>query len=222
MVCVIVISSLLVGAVAADIQFMLGFIDGCADRSESIATAGAANGNAVGADTWTDAESEVMGNYFLQPHLARGHDGVSLQGGEHGHLLRALSVAVDEGVISDLGHGLHRLSIQIQKAILAVSQGLSLCGEHHGTETMLHFPDVPVLVLRDRHRLPLLGLEQHLTFVIATGEAVGVFSGQPGFTTVENSSNHVFSSFVLLIGDGLLGDRCVTSFAIRRKRGRFV
>ena len=44
----------LAGAVAADIQLLLGFIDGFADCSKSLATAGAVNGNAVGADTGAD------------------------------------------------------------------------------------------------------------------------------------------------------------------------
>lgn len=115
-------------------------------------------------------EPKVVRNHLFKPHPVPGFDCVTVGRRDHCHFLRTIGIAVDELVIADLGHGLHRLSVSIKEPHLAVGKRLRLGSEKHGRETVLYSPDVQALVAGHHYRCATLGLEEQAALVVLIGK----------------------------------------------------
>ena len=142
-----------------------------------------------------DAEPEVVRDHLLKPHFALRLDCGLIGYGDHRHLLRTLGVAVDEWVILDFRHGLHRLSICIQESALAVGQCFCLCAEEYGRASILHLPDVQTLVTGYHNRCAMLVLQYQTALIVLLGKVLGTVAVDARLHPVENS---VFHSVLLL------------------------
>jgi hypothetical protein len=138
-----------------------------------------------------DAEPEVVRDHLLKPHTAPALDCVAVGGGDHSHLLRPFSVAVDEWVVTDLVHGLHRPSVLVEEAASAVSQGLRLRTEEHSGEAALHLPDVILLVAGYRYGHTTLVLEQRMAVIGPLGKVPGVEVLDTRLLAVEKVKFHI-------------------------------
>ena len=145
-------------------------------------------------------EPEVVGYHFFQPHTAPALDCVAVGSGYHSHLFRPFSVAVDEGVIQDLGHGLHRLSVPVIEPTFAVGQRLFLRSEEHSGEAALHLPDALLFVLGYRHGHTAFVLEDDMAVIVALREVPGTEILDTQLDAVEESVFHGFAPFVGVVG----------------------
>ena len=181
-------SSLFLGAGAAYIQAVLSFVDARTDTLQCRAAARAVDMKGIYGTAVFGVEPEVVRDHFLKPHLALRLDCAAVECRDHCHLFRTFGIAVDEWVVADLGHGLHRLSVSVQKSAPAICQCLCLRTEEYGGKAVLHFPEIHRLVTGYRHGHTTLILEDDVAVIVALVEILG--------TEVVDTRLHAAEEFV--------------------------
>ena len=176
---------------AAYIQAAPGFVDVRTDPLHHRTAARAADVEGIsGTIAVLTAEPEIVGNHLLQPHTGLRSDCVLMGCGDHGYFLAPLGITVDEGVIQDLGHGLHRLSVCIVEPALAVGQRVCSGSEEHGGKAVLHLPDVQFPVAGYRHGSPPPGLEEKVAHIPFSGKISGSQGSDVRLHAIEKSVLH--------------------------------
>jgi len=180
----------------AHIQATLGFVDDSADTLQCRAAARASDIEVVSGIAVLAVEPEVVRNHLLKPHLALCLDCVAVGRGYHCHLLRTIGITVDEWVVTDFGHGLHRLSVSVQKTTSAICQCLCLRTEEYGGKAVLHFPEIHRLVTGHRHGHTTLVLEDDMAVIVTLGEILGTEIFDTRLNAVEEFVSHFSAPFV--------------------------
>nr|DAQ25713.1 MAG TPA: hypothetical protein [Caudoviricetes sp.] len=198
-------SSLFLGAGTTYIQAALGFVDAPADTLQCRAASRAADIEGVSGTAAFGVEPEVVRYHLFDPHSALRLDCAAVGCGDHCHFLRTLSVAVDEWVILDVCHGLHRLSVCIEEPTFAVGQCFCLCSEEHGGETILHLPDIQALVTGHHYGCATLGLEEQAALIVLLGEVLSAEIVDARLQAVKESVFHSVLLLSLILGVWVTG-----------------
>lgn len=154
------------------------------------------------------AEPEIVGNHLLQPHTGLRSDGVLMGCGNHGCFLCPLGITVDEGIIQDLGHGSHRLSVCIVEPAFTVGQRVCSDSEEHGGKAVLNLPDVQFPVAGYRHGSSPSGLEEKVARIPFPGKIPGLEVSDVRLHAVEKSVLH--KNLAPFVGFGMLITGCYT------------
>ena len=198
-------SSLFLGAGAAYIQATLGFVDCSADTLQRRPAARTADIKGIcGTMSVLGVEPEVVRDHLFKPHLALCLDCGTVGCGDHCHFLRTLGIAVNEWVILDIRHGSHRLSVCVKESTLAVCQCLCLCSEEYGGETILHLPEIHLLVTGHRHGHTTRVLEDDVAVIVTLGKILGTEIFDTRLNAVEEFVSYFSAPFV---GFGCMGHR---------------
>ena len=195
---------------AAYIQAAPGFVDIRTDPLQHRTATGATDVEGIsGTITVLSAESEIVGNHLLQPHTGLRSDRVLMGRGNQGCFLAPLGVTVDEGVIQDLGHGSHRLSVCIVEPAFAVGQRVCSGSEKYGGKAVLHLPDVQFPVAGYRHGSSPPGLEKKVTHIPFPGKIPGSEVSDVRLRAVEKTVLH--KNLAPFVGFGMLVTGCLQS-----------
>ena len=188
-------SSLFLCAGTAYIQATLGFIDAPTDTLQRCAAARAADIESVSGTAVLGVEPEVVRDHLLKPHPAPGFGCVTVGRGDHCHFLFTLGIAVDEWVVADLDHVLHCLSVSVQKTAPAICQRFCFRSEAHGGKSVLHFPEIHLLVTGHRHWHTTPVLEDDVAVIVTLVKILGTEVFVPRLYAVEELVSHFFCSF---------------------------
>ena len=192
------VSSLNFGTGAAHIQATLVFVACSADALQSRAAAGTTDMKGVcGNLCILGEEPEVVRHHFLKPHTALRFDCVSVERGDHCRFLCVIGVAIDERVISDIGHGLHHSSVIIEEPSSAVSHSFCFRTEKHSGQAPLYLPDVQNGIPSNDDGNAVLGLEKHLTLVAVTGKVLGTVLFDNRLSAEKEFESHFSAPFAV-------------------------
>ncbi len=202
-------SSLFHVAGAAYIQAAPGFVDVRTDPLQHRTAARAADIEGIGGTIAVlTTEPEIVGNHLLQAHTGLRSDCVLIGCWNHGHFLAPLGVTVDEGVIQDLGHGSHRLSVRIVEPAFAVGQRVCSGSEEYGGKAVLHLPEIQFPVAGYRHGRSPPCLEEKVAHISFPGKIPGPQVSDVRFRAVEKSVLH--KNLAPFVDFGMLATGCYT------------
>ena len=158
------------------------------------------------------AEPEIVWNHLLQPHTCLRSDCALMGRWDHGCFLCPLGITVDEGIIQDLGHGSHRLSVCIVEPAFTVGQRVCSGSEEHGGKAVLNLPDVQFPVAGYRHGRSPPCLEEKVAHISFPGKIPGPQVSDVRFRAVEKSVLH--KNLAPFVGFGMLATGCYTIIGI--------
>lgn len=207
-------SSLFLGAGTAYIQAVLGFVDARTDTLQRRPATRTADIKGISGTAVFAVEPEVVRDHLFKPHLALCLDCGTVGRGDHCHFLRTLGIAVNEWVIADVQHGLHRLSVSVQKTSPAICQRFCLRTEEYGGKAVLHLPEIHLLLTGHRHGHTTLVLEDDVAVIVTLVEIL--------WTEIFDTRLNAVEEFVSLFSAPFVGFGCMGHRVLCNHRHRLL